>query len=595
MTALQSFGENSSRYADGAIAADMSTTIGGHSSAGVKARNDDAFAAKQPEVLSERVMKGVVACIADGVSESERSHLASQMSVTQFLSDYFSTPDSWDIEVSASRVLKALNDWLSSENQKGHGDAMVTTFSSVIIKSRTAHVFHVGDSRVYRLSRGNFECLTRDHSIALSKDAHVLSAALGMDSKLNVDFKSIDIEEGDLLFLATDGIFSHLTSSDLKQKIESQKDHVNLDAVCESICDFAVESGSTDNVTCGLVRLDSLAIETAEEASSRIHEKVIPPVMAVGNKIDEFEVLRIIHSGTRSHIYKVKNLQSGEVFALKAPSKNFEDDRVYLDGFLREQWVGRRLNHPNLMKIYPASEDSSFLYLVCECVSGQTLREWMQDNPTPSLSKVRDIVDGTAMALRAMHRMGMVHRDIKPENIMVTHDGEIKIIDYGTVQVAGIDELASAIIEDQVVGSVAYSAPEYVLGQKATSQSDVFSLGVVAYELLVGRRPYKLNENVRDKWTFSTWGHEPAFSYRKDLPKWVCAALEKATMPYPKNRYPVLSEFLGDLKSPGEFARKKDSQTSLLENNPIAFWKGFSLILLLINLVLVFQLAQPAS
>ena len=247
------------------------------------------------------------------------------------------------------------------------------------------------------------------------------------------------------------------------------------------------------------------------------------------------------------------------------------------------------------MKVYPRPDGSPFLYLLCEPVSGQTLRAWMADHPSPSLSEVRCIVERLVMALRAIHRMGMVHRDIKPENIMITHQGDVKIIDYGTVQVAGLDEVTSPIAESHAVGSVAYSAPEYVLGRKATAQSDLFSLGVVTYEMLTGRRPFELSDGARHKWTLATWGHKTAHSVRPDVPLWVSAALEKACAPNPEFRYLAQSEFLSDIKSPGDFARSKATETSLLARNPLAFWKGLSLILFVITVMLATQLVRAAN
>ena len=154
--------------------------MGGHSLRGVKLRNDDAFAAHIPTSKQARQMKGGVACIADGISVSDRSHLASQLSVTQFIDDYFSTPDSWSVEEAASRVLRALNDWLCSQSRHNQTSAMVTTFSSVIIKSTSLHVFHVGDSRIYRIRGRNIEQVTRDHSLNISNNDSVLTASLGM-------------------------------------------------------------------------------------------------------------------------------------------------------------------------------------------------------------------------------------------------------------------------------------------------------------------------------------------------------------------------------------------------------------------------------
>ena len=574
----------------------MRVRSGGFSSAGQKARNDDAFAAELPLLSSVTAMKGAVACIADGVSESDRSHLASQLSVTQFIEDYYATPDSWSVEESAARVLRSINDWLCGQSRLATAGAMVTTFSAVIIKSRTLHILHVGDSRIYRLRDKELEQLTHDHSVSLSGGKQMLSAALGMDPRLNVDYRQLDAEEGDIIFLATDGVTDVLTSDDLAARLSDiQIEPTDLDMLAERICNWAIEREPGDNVTCGVLVVDRLPEESVEDAHLRLRERAIPPVMDVGHRIDGFRVLRVIHSGTRSHIYEVMNEMTKEKFVLKAPSMNFEDDNVYLEGFAREQWVGRRLDHPGLMKIHPRPEGSPFLYLLCEPVSGQTLRAWMADHPSPSLSEVRSIMEKIIMALRALHRMGMVHRDIKPENIMITHQGDVKVIDFGTVQVAGLDEVSSPIRENHAVGSVAYSAPEYVLGRKATAQSDLFSLGVVSYEMLTGRCPFDLSDGARHKWTLATWGHKTAHSVRPDIPLWVSAALEKACAPNPDFRYLAQSEFLADIKAPGDFARSKATQTSLLDRNPLAFWKGLSLILSIITVLLAVQLVRTGN
>ncbi|WP_335595550.1 bifunctional protein-serine/threonine kinase/phosphatase [Hyphomonas sp.] len=574
----------------------MKVASGGFSCAGLKARNDDAFAAEMPVTPGVALMKGAVACIADGVSESDRSHLASQLSVTQFIEDYYATPDSWSVEESAARVLRSINDWLTGQSRQANAGAMVTTFSAAIIKSRTLHIIHVGDSRIYRLRDAQIELLTTDHAISISPGKQMLSAALGMDARLNVDYSQLDAREGDIVFLATDGITESLTPEDIIFHLARCRGEVrDLDIVAEEICKLALAKGSKDNLTCGILVIERLPEESMEEAHARLRQRAIPPVMSVGNRIDDFRVLRVIHSGTRSHIYEVVDERSNEKFALKAPSRNFADDSLYLEGFAREQWVGRRLDHPGLMKVYPRSEASTFLYLVCELVPGQTLRGWMQDHPTPPLSEVRAIAEGIVLALRALHRMGMVHRDIKPENIMITHQGDVKIIDYGTVQAAGLDEVASPLSETHAVGSVAYSAPEYVLGRKATPQSDLFSLGVVTYELLTGRRPYELSDGARHKWTLATWGHKSAHVIRPGIPLWVSAALEKACAPNPEFRHAAQSEFLADLKAPGEYARRKVTETSLLDRNPLAFWKGLSVLLFITTVILAVQLMQPTN
>jgi serine/threonine protein phosphatase PrpC len=163
--------------------------FGGASSAGVKPGNQDAFAAHQPEAGVCR-LKGAVACIADGLSCSEQAQQASQTAVTQFIEDYYSTPDTWSVKTAAARVLSSMNSWFFHQGQASaqphHG--LVTTFSAVICKSTTAHIFHVGDSRIYRLRGDKSEQLTRDHHHLAGDNRPCLTRALGADSRLEVDY-----------------------------------------------------------------------------------------------------------------------------------------------------------------------------------------------------------------------------------------------------------------------------------------------------------------------------------------------------------------------------------------------------------------------
>ena len=573
----------------------MEVTFGGHSMCGTKARNDDAFAAHIPPSKHARRMKGAVACIADGISVSDRSHLASQLAVTQFIDDYFSTPDSWGVEEAASRVLRALNDWLCSQSRHNQTSAMVTTFSSVIIKSTSLHVFHVGDSRIFRIRGRTIEPITRDHSLNLGSNDSVLTASLGMDPRLAVDYSCLDLEVGDIILLATDGVTNTLSPAKLLAHLGDAA--ASLDVIAQTICEAALENGSADNLTCGLARIDSLPIESINEAHQRVQTLKIPPVMQPGNSIDGYKVLSVLHNGTRSHIYKVKCDITDENYILKVPSLNFQDDPVYLDAFIREQWVGRRLNHPGLMRVFPARGDSPFLYLVSEHIKGQTLRQWMLDNPTPALSDMRDIIGQVITALRKMHRMGMVHRDIKPENIMITPQGDIKIIDFGAVSVAGMDDISSPIREARAVGSVNYSAPELIMDIKgraqSRSQADIYALGVLAYELLTGKRPYSDKSKARRKLaSYAMWQYRSARQRRRDIPDWVDLALEKACAPNPEKRYLAMSEFWEDLTRPSRDAKRQKAHAPLLERNPLAFWKGLALLSLGLSGFLLFLLLQ---
>ncbi|WP_202410279.1 bifunctional protein-serine/threonine kinase/phosphatase [Pseudomaricurvus sp. HS19] len=560
--------------------------VGGFSSPGPKERNEDAFAAKLPVSQSAVVYKGIVACIADGVSCSDRAQQASITSVTQFIEDYYSTPDSWSVRKSAARVLTSLNSWLYFHGQQGsqRHNGLVTTFSAAVLKSNTVHLLHAGDSRIWCLRDGQLQLLTRDHAHANRGGKSFITRALGMDSHLEVDYSTELLEVGDLLLFTTDGVHEFLSPERLQQLLQQPCE--SLEQLAQYIVEQALAAGSDDNLSCLLLRVCELPQADVDEVHRQLTELVIPPVMDVGNRIDEFEVLRVLYSGTRSHLYLVKSSRNGRRFVLKAPSANFAEDPQYLEGFIREQWVGRRLNSPRVMKIHERPADSRFLYHLCDFVEGQTLRQWMIDHPQPALETVRNIADSIVRGVRVFQRMGMVHRDLKPENIMLTPQGEVVILDFGTVKVDGLEEIASPLEDEVPVGSVDYIAPEYLRGEAGVHQSDIFSIGVIVYEMLTGHLPYRTSAaQQRNPQRYQDWTYLSARSFRSDLPEWMDLALEKACAASLPARYSVMSEFMADLKTPNTSLLQTRHAAPLMQRNPVLFWQWVAGLLLVIVLL----------
>ena len=535
---------------------ELGISYGGASLAGARPVNEDAFAASPPHRL-----KGAVAVIADGLSSGERAQKASQTVVTEFIDEYLATPDTWTVKTSAARVLNALNRWCC------HHDGMATTVSAVVAKGRTAHIFHVGDSRVYRFRGGDLEQLTRDHA----RQA-MLTNAVGMELDLEVDYLAEDLAVGDVFVLTTDGVHNALPMSRLRETVAAAlAETPSLEPASRTVLDAALRHGSEDNLSCLLMRVEQTPDEDIDEAHRRLTRQVIPPVLRPDARIDGYRVLRTVASGTRSHIYLVED-STGQRLALKAPSESFAEDAVYLDGFLREEWIGKRIDHSGVMKVLPRPE-SRFLYLVAEHIEGQSLRQWMLDNPRPPIEDVRRLVADIAKALRAFQRLQIVHRDLKPENVMIDRDDNPKLVDFGTAYVQGFDELESAVRETHPVGSVGYVAPECLLGQPATHAADIYALGIVAYEMLAGALPYKPPLS-RDAKAYLNRPYVPlANAGRSDVPKWMDLALAKATAQNPAHRYEALSELVTDLARPNPELIRRVESAPLLEKNPTLFWQ----------------------
>ncbi|GLS92246.1 protein kinase [Psychromonas marina] len=578
--------------------AQLELCIGGFSDAGVREVNQDAFAVKVPTSYSEKKYKGIVASVADGVSCSNNGQQASQTSVTQFINDYYCTAESWSVKLSASKVLNSLNGWLyhHSKGDLRH-NGLITTFSSIIFKSTTAHIFHIGDSRIYRYRDGVLKQLTHDHARSLYAKKTVLTRGLGMDCNVDIDYQTCTLQRGDIFLLSSDGIHDWLSKDELSKQLsphtERESTVSSLERSATTISHEAIKKGSADNLTCLLLKVTNLPNSDVGELFKNSINLTIPPALEIGNEIDGFKIDKIVHQGARSHVYLATDKYNDRQHILKMPSLNFIDDSAYLEGFCKEQWVGQKLTHPSIMGIFPRDPNSLFLYHICEHVQGISLRVWMQENPEPSLDVVRDIIKKVVSATRVLQRSSMVHRDLKPENIMISENGTITLIDFGTVQIDGLDEISPAVPSEVPLGALDYIAPEYLNENKATSLSDLFSIAVIAYELLTGELPYQPSTSQSlEKARAAQWQYRPIQQFREELPNWLDAALKKGANPLPTKRYGAMSEFVNDLYPVNKTIQKQILPTSLLERNPVQFWQSLTCVFFVIAAVELFIILQ---
>ncbi len=552
---------------------------------GNKAENADAAGVLRPEGSALR-NKGVVAAIADGMSSSEGGREAAEVCISGFINDYLSTPDSWTVKTSASKVLGSINRWLYTQGERRYATAkgMVTTFTGLVIKSTTGHVFHVGDSRLYLFRDGELEQLTRDHRVWVAKDRDFLSRAMGVDVHVDIDYRSLAVEPGDLFLFTTDGVSGFLTDNRLRELLAEHGD--NLQGTANTIVEEALHAGSSDNVTCQLLRAQALPTRTEDDILQQITELPFPPPLSPGNRIDDYEILRELHASARSEVYLAQDTASGEKVILKAPSVNFQDDPAHLEAFLHEEWVGRRIHNPHVARILDTPH-RRFLYNVAEYIEGQTLRQWIDDHPQTHINTAREYLTQIAEGLRCFHRLEMVHLDLKPDNVLIDRDGVLKLIDFGSTRVAGTREIASSFDESHVEGTVDYTAPECIDGEHS-NRSDIFSLGVIAYELLTGHLPCGHSDRPRPAQRLR---YTPAAEHNPGIQPWVDGALRKAVHPNPAKRYDTMSEFLYDLSHPNpEFSGEVPKP--LMERNPLAFWKGLSGILFGACLLLLYLLTR---
>ena len=567
--------------------------IGQHSEAGRKPLNQDFHGAVVPKDAL-LATKGVVLALADGISSSPVSQVASAAAVRGFLEDYYLTSETWPVRRAAQRVLQATNSWLHAQTQRGEGRfdknrGHVCTFSALVFKGREAHLLHVGDTRIYRLHPQALEQLTEDHRVRLSETESYLGQALGMSPALEIDYQHWAVDPGEIYLLATDGVYDHLDAAAVHAALAAHG--TDLDAAARSLVQLALDRGSADNLTLQLARVAALPAEPADQLLAHQATLALPPALQPRMRFDGYTIVRELHASARSHIHLAIDDETGQQVVLKSPSVDLREQAAYLDRFMLEEWVARRLDSAHVLKPCANNRPRQHLYVAMEYVDGQTLAQWMVDHPRPDLDTVRQLVQQVAKGLQAFHRKEMLHQDLRPENIMIDRTGTVKIIDFGAVHVPGLAEATGAPQARTIVGSLQYTAPEYFTGDGGTPRSDLFSLAVLTYQMLTGQLPYGLQvTQVRGPGDLHKLRYESVRTQRRELPAWLDSVLRQALQPQPNKRHEALSAFVHDLQHPAA-QHLGDQQAPWIERDPVRFWRGLALVLGLVIVALVARLA----
>lgn len=535
--------------------------------------------------------KGIACVIADGIGSSNVSHLAAETAVGSFLSDYYSTSDAWSTQTSAERVIRATNSWLYAQTQQSQGRfdkdrGYVCTLSALILKQQQAHVFHVGDSRIYRIRDHEIELLTHDHRVWLSSREHYLSRALGADYRIEIDYRNIELKEKDIFLLMTDGVYEFVTDQQLLDLILVDAD---LNQLAKAFVEKALEQGSDDNLSLQVIHVEQLP----ELNQFHIQQDyVFPQQLSKGEVFEGYVIDKILHQNHRSCLYLAHDTQQ-QPLVIKTLGVDLQQDKNAVEQFQLEDWVSKRLKHDNLMQCYPHNTEKKYLFQCYEYLQGETLAQWLHRQEKPlNLDEILPILQQTALALNAMHRLEMLHQDIRPNNIIVLNTEsamKIKLIDYGSTAVRGLVEI-NPKNANRPLGTLAFMAPEYFIDHSPSVHSDQFSLAVMAYYLLTKQLPYGTDlARCNSLKQLKKVQYYSIRKYRPDLPIWLDKILGQALSIEPTHRFEALSELIHNLMHPSkELLNSKPP--AIIERDPLRFWQMSCAVL---GLLFLLSIAWP--
>ena len=553
----------------------VKVSVGFVSQTGSRKRNEDfAGAVFGPELPEPR--RDVVAALSDGIGSTKGGREAAEIAVRGFLDGFCDLPETMEVRRAAAIVLNALNGWIHSQAQRDPElTGMGCTFTALVLRGRTAHVLHVGDSRAYRLSRDHLSCLTSDH-VRPGRGAGrstILTRALGVETEVRLDYSSQPVAQHDRFLLCSDGVHGYLADEFIAVIM---RERASSEDTARALVAAALDAGSSDN--CTALVLDVVGLETADTADIGANIAQLPLISLPqgGETIDGFVLKVLLSDGRYTRLFGAEDEVEGGEVALKFPKPSLASVDAYRAAFLREAWVGARVSSPWLGEVIAMPPGrQSCLYTAMPLYQGELLENRLVRRPALGLEEGRQIAIKLARAAAALHRAGIVHRDIKPDNVILESGGSLKLIDLGVVRVPGMEDAPP----EEIPGTPAYMAPEMFDGEPGNEATDIYALGVTMFRAFTGEFPYGNTDATspprRDRPTLLS-------ALRPDLPAWLQAALARAVAREPGDRFRDMAEFAVEMEAgPARAPFVVYRPRTLYERDPLRFWQAVAALLAL--------------
>lgn len=468
--------------------------------------NEDYVGSWQPQTLEEKRSRGAVAILADGVGGMQRGEVASRLAVETALKTFREAPGEHTPQQLITQMFNAANLAVYDNSMENHGKSqMATTLAVVVLRNNEITVGNVGDSRVYLVRKATIKQLSTDHNYTgmqqkfgliseqeakTSEHRSILTRSVGNEPVVRVDVESATVFKGDKVVLCSDGLYTVIADSEIADIVS----RLSPAQACRQLVALAEQRGTDDNLSIQVMQINEVekvalyrGVAMYQETADPTTRYEVRPGQVLDNR---FQILETISRSGMGTIFKATDLTTKLTVAVKVPLMQFESDPGFYSRFQREEEIGRQLNHPYILKFYPVPDElRTRPYIVTEYLRGYTLSHLLTSvRPMPEKDAIK-LASRVCEALVYMHEQGVVHRDLKPQNVMLCNDGTIRIMDFGIAKAGGRRMTFAGFTP--AVGTPDYMAPEQVKGKRGDERTDIYSLGAMLYEMVVGVPPFQ--------------------------------------------------------------------------------------------------------
>ncbi len=507
-----------------------------------------------------------VGIVCDGVGSADHGAEAAKRVAEYLINNFKIRPKSWSIEKSIKNFITSINSILYQESQLNYESSeLVTTLALVVIVGNRLYGANVGDSRVYIFRENELNQISYDHAMDEEGYENVLTQAIGIDKEVEIHYFENTVKQNDKILLCSDGLYNVLDNETIVEQLK-----IGGASALVKKASTLTDDKLPDDTTA--VVLEILKVDEREILKKL--ELIIPQTLKEGEIIDGYLLEKSLIQNKRTWLCKKKNKR----YVLKFPPVEAIDDPGLVDLFVKEAWNAKRLK----AKFFPKAvipKNRTMRYYVLQYIEGENFDAY--------LNKRQLTVEDSIELGRTLLMMGeylikrdLVHGDIKPHNIMVIKDEQeklqFKIIDFGNV--------TEVFSTSSSAGTPSFLSPERFQGEAISETSEIFSIGVTLYIALTGKYPYGEIEPFTNP---SFKEPQRPSKYNANIPKWLESVILRSIAREKEKRYEHYSEMMYELTHPEKVKPYFNENSSLIERDPILFYRVGFTVMTLVNLVLV--------
>ncbi len=474
-----------------------------------------------------------ILALADGLPGRPDPEHAGDVAIHTLQQGWHAAPETWGAAKLLQECFTAANQSLLTSNSH----ALAASLSALVLRGRQWLIGHAGDTRVWLYRDQQIKLLTRDHRLPSLQPTPQFSKAVGLGATLEADVSTGELHEGDIFVLTSSGVHETIDSATIMSGLMGDQTSQQM---AEGLTRRAQAAASkAGNLIACVTRVERLPAKPAALADEQppTLAMISPPV--IGDSVDGWRIEELIQKSGRSRLYRAGG--AGGNVLLKFPNPRYGDDAAFVDEFLREEWIARRLDNPRIARALPlAKGQRSALYTVLAHVPGENLSDRIKRKRGVRMDEALPLAKQLLEILELLRHAGVIHPDLRPKNLVYDRENNrLVLLNAGASMLHHRRETENGAQASS--SALSYLAPELLEGRDAGERSDVYTAGAVLYRMLTGKYPYGKIKSLNH----AAFGAlDPAVCTKAGVPSWLGDILGRACAFDPHTRYANAATFL---------------------------------------------------